>query len=71
MIILNYHIIYIAIIIIIFIKKYLFTNKKEIKVNIPTYEYIEWKRLYYKTLVLNRLKDYSLRKYKKKKSFYI
>ncbi len=65
MIILNYHIIYIAIIILILLKSYIFPDKKkEIKENVPTYEYYEWKRLYYKMLVLNRVKDYSLKKYK-------
>lgn len=65
MIILNYHIIYIGIIILIFLKSYIFPDKKkEIKENVPTYEYYEWKRLYYKMLVLNRLKDYSIKKYK-------
>ena len=65
MIILNYHIIYIGIIILILLKSYIFPDKKkEIKENVPTYEYYEWKRLYYKMLVLNRLKDYSIKKYK-------
>ena len=65
MIILNYHIIYIGIIILILLKLYIFPEKKkEIKDNIPTYEFYEWKRLYYKMLVLNRVKDYSLKKYK-------
>lgn len=68
MIILNYHIIYIGIIILILLKSHIFPEKKkEIKENILTYEFYEWKRLYYKMLVLNRLKDYSLKKYKMRK----
>lgn len=54
-----FHMIYIGIIIIILLNSYVFPDKKkEIKENIPTYEYYEWKRLYYKMLVLNLLKEY-------------
>ena len=31
-------------------------NNKKINKNIPTIEYYEWKKLYYKSIVLNKIK---------------
>jgi len=52
--ILYIHIIYIAIIILILLKS--FQYKKKILENKPTIEYYEWKRIYYKMMVLCKLK---------------
>jgi hypothetical protein len=52
----EFHIIYIF---IIFILIYKICNKKNEKLNknnIPTVEYYEWKRLFYKTMVLHEIK---------------
>lgn len=52
--ILNIHIIYITIIILILFKS--FQYKKKNLENKPTIEYYEWKRIYYKMMVLHKLK---------------
>ncbi len=54
--ILNIHIIYIGIIFLILIKS--FIKKKEIKeIKKPTLEYYEWKRLYFKMMVLHKFNE--------------
>jgi hypothetical protein len=52
----NFHIIYIFIIFILIYKIYNKKNEKLNKNNIPTVEYYEWKRLFYKTMVLREIK---------------
>ena len=52
----NFHIIYIFIIFILIYKIYNKKNEKLNKNNIPTVEYYEWKRLYFKMLVLYEIK---------------
>ena len=47
---------FIGIIFIIILKFYKF-KKKEIKDNNPTLEYYEWKRIYYKMIVLHEFKE--------------
>jgi len=54
--ILDIHIIYIGIIFLILIKSFMYFKKKEIKdVKKPTLEYYEWKRIFYKMIVLKKL----------------
>ena len=54
--IININYLYIIIIFLILIKSFMFFKKKEIKgVKKPTLEYYEWKKLYFKMMVLNKL----------------
>ena len=54
--IMNVHCLYIIIIILILIKSYIYFKKKEInEVKKPTLEYYEWKRIFYKMIVLKKL----------------
>lgn len=57
--ILDINIIYIGIIFLILIKSFVYKNeKKEIKEDKkPSIEYYEWKRLYYKIIVLHEFKE--------------
>jgi hypothetical protein len=57
--ILDIHIIYIGIIFLILIKSFVYKNeKKEIKEDKkPSLEYYEWKRLYFKIIVLHEFKE--------------
>jgi len=53
--ILYIHIIYIVIIFLILFKS--FQYKKKIHENKPTIEYYDWKRLYYKMIVLYKINE--------------
>jgi len=54
--IMNVHCLYIIVIILILIKSFMYFKKKEIKeVKKPTLEYYEWKRIFYKMIVLKKL----------------
>ena len=57
--ILEIHIIYIGIIFLILIKSFVYKNEKnEIKEDKkPSLEYYEWKRIYYKIIVLHEIKE--------------
>lgn len=65
----DFKIIFIGIVFIVILKYYKFINKVEkvekIKINQPSLEYYEWKRLYFKMMVLNKLSFM----FKKHKSF--
>ena len=50
----NFHIVYLLIIFFLIYKNY--KKDKKDKINIPTMEYYEWKRLFYKTMVLYEIK---------------
>ncbi len=57
--ILDIHIIYIGIIFLILIKSFVYKNEKK-KINEekkPSLEYYEWKRIYYKIIVLHEIKE--------------
>jgi|688.fasta_scaffold01450_17 hypothetical protein len=63
----DFKIIFIGIVFIVILKYYKFINKVEkIKINQPTLEYYEWKKLYFKMMVLNKL--YKKRNHTNKKS---
>lgn len=63
----NIHCLYIIVIFLILIKSFMYFKKKEIKgVKKPTLEYYEWKRLFYKMIVLKKL--YKKRNHTNKKS---
>jgi hypothetical protein len=53
----NIHIIYLAIIFLILFKIFFFGKRKKLKEHeTPTFEFYEWKRLYFKMLVLHEIK---------------
>jgi hypothetical protein len=60
------HFFYLSIIFILLIK--FFRKNKMIIKNIPTIEYYEWKKLYYKTLVLHEIKKMNTPKWSKNRS---
>jgi len=54
--IINVHCLYMIIISLILVKSFMFFKKKDIKdVKKPTLEYYEWKRIFYKMIVLKKL----------------
>ena len=59
----NFHIIYLFIIIFLIYKSYKKEKINKIN-NIPTMEYYEWKRLFYKTMVLHEIKKIVINKKK-------
>ena len=60
--ILDIHIIYIGIIFLILIKLFVYKKKEITEEKKPSLEYYEWKRLYFKMIVLHEFKEI----YKKK-----